>query len=110
MPRERIKINVILNQCLLNNYLLIYKDKSTFSTGNEFRFACRRQIKYSLNEYKNFFQQSVRLTNFIAYGTRIHKGSPIIPILSRINPILRIVTYLFKVHSNIIFSSMLKPP
>ena len=32
----------------------------------------------------------------------IHKGSPIIPILSRINPIPRIDTYLFKVHSNIL--------
>ena len=36
---------------------------------------------------------------------RIHKGSPIIPILSRINPITRInpintYEYLFKVHSN----------
>ena len=33
---------------------------------------------------------------------RIHKGSPIIHILSRINPIPRIDTYLFKVHSNIL--------
>jgi len=33
---------------------------------------------------------------------RIHKGSPIIPILSRINTIPRIDTYLFKVHSNIV--------
>ena len=32
---------------------------------------------------------------------RIHKGSPIIPILSQMNPTPRIDTYLFKVHSNI---------
>ena len=32
----------------------------------------------------------------------IHKGSPIIPILSRINPIPRIDTHFFKIHSNII--------
>jgi hypothetical protein len=31
---------------------------------------------------------------------RIHTGSPIIPILSRIKSIPRIDTYLFKVHSN----------
>ena len=30
----------------------------------------------------------------------IHKGSPIIPILSRINPITRIDTYLLKAHSH----------
>ena len=41
---------------------------------------------------------------------RIHKGSPIIPILSRINPITRIDTYLFKVHSNIVLLSMPRPP
>ena len=34
---------------------------------------------------------------------RIHKGSPIISILSRINPTTRIDTYLFKFHSNIAF-------
>ena len=34
---------------------------------------------------------------------RIHKGSPIIPILNRINPIISIDSYLFKVHSNIVF-------
>ena len=32
---------------------------------------------------------------------RIHNGSPIIAILSRINPIPRIETYFFRVHSNI---------
>jgi hypothetical protein len=36
---------------------------------------------------------------------RIHEDSPIIPILSRINPITRIDTYLFKVHSNIVLPS-----
>ena len=36
---------------------------------------------------------------------RIHKDSPIIPILSRINPIPRIDTHLFKVHSNIVLQS-----
>ena len=41
---------------------------------------------------------------------RIHKGSPIIPILSRINPIPRIDTYLFKVYSNIVFPSTPRPP
>ena len=34
---------------------------------------------------------------------RIHKDSPIIPNLSRINPIRRMNTYLFKMHSNIVF-------
>jgi hypothetical protein len=33
---------------------------------------------------------------------RIHKGSPIIPIRSQINPIPRIDIYFFKVHSNIV--------
>ena len=39
----------------------------------------------------------------------IHKGPPIIPILSRINPILRIDTNLLKVHSNIVLPSMPRP-
>ena len=33
---------------------------------------------------------------------RIHKGSPVVPILSRINPLARIDTYFFKIHSNIV--------
>ena len=37
-------------------------------------------------------------------------GSPIIPILSRINPIPRIEAYLFKVHSNIVLPSTPRPP
>ena len=41
---------------------------------------------------------------------RVHKGSPIISILSRINPITRIDTYLFKVHSNIVLASTPRPP
>ena len=40
---------------------------------------------------------------------RIHEGSLIIPILSRINPIPRIDTYLFKVHSNIVLPKGLFP-
>ena len=32
----------------------------------------------------------------------MHKGSPIIPILSRVNPIPRIDTYFFKINSNIV--------
>ena len=47
----------------------------------------------------------------MAYGTRgFHKGSPIIPILSRINPIPRIDAYLFKVHYNIVLPSTLRSP
>ena len=34
--------------------------------------------------------------------SRIHKGYPIIPILSRINPIPPINSYLIKIHSNIV--------
>ena len=41
---------------------------------------------------------------------RIHKGPPIIHILSQINPITRIDTYLFKVHSNIVLPSTPRPP
>jgi len=41
---------------------------------------------------------------------RIHKGSPIIPIQNRINPIPRIDTYFFKVHCNIVLPSSLGPP
>ena len=37
---------------------------------------------------------------------RFHKVSPIIPILSRINPILRIDTYFFKIPSNIVLPSL----
>ena len=50
----------------------------------------------------------------MAYGhpevqCRIYKGSPIIPILIRINPITRIDTYLFKVHSKIVLPSTPRP-
>ena len=41
---------------------------------------------------------------------RIHKGSPIIPILTRINPITHIDIYLFKGHSNIVLPSTPKGP
>jgi hypothetical protein len=40
----------------------------------------------------------------------INKGSPIFPILSRINPIAQIDTSLFKVNFNIVFLSMPRPP
>ena len=43
-------------------------------------------------------------------GGCIHKGSPIIPILSRINPIPRIDTYFCKVHCNIALTYMLGLP
>jgi hypothetical protein len=41
---------------------------------------------------------------------RIHKCSPIIPILSRINTIPRIDTYFLKFHSNIVLPSTPRPP
>ena len=51
----------------------------------------------------------------MAYETRrfnaaIHKRPPIIPILSRINPIPRIDTYFFKIHSNIFLPSTPRHP
>ena len=36
----------------------------------------------------------------------IHKGSPIIPILSRINPIPSIDTSFFKTHSNVMVNTL----
>ena len=39
---------------------------------------------------------------------RIHKGSPVIPILSRLNLIPNIATYIFKIHSILIVSSHLR--
>ena len=42
--------------------------------------------------------------------SRIHKGSPMIHILSRINPIPRIDAYLFKVYSNIVLPYRPRPP
>ena len=40
---------------------------------------------------------------------RIHKGSPIIPILSKPNPIPRNDTYFFKICSNIVLPSTPRP-
>ena len=40
---------------------------------------------------------------------RIQKGSPVIPILSRINPIPRIDTNFFKIHSNTALPSLPRP-
>ena len=45
----------------------------------------------------SFFFEILLLINSITYGTRIHKGSPVIPILSRINQIPRIEIYLIKI-------------
>ena len=50
----------------------------------------------------------------MAYGLRNFKSafrntSPIIPALSRINPIPRIDTYFFKIYFNIVFPSMPSP-
>ena len=49
----------------------------------------------------------------MAYGTRrlnaAFTWAPIIPNLSRINPILRIDTHFFKVHSNIVLPSTPRP-
>ena len=44
-------------------------------------------------------------------GSISHKGSPIIPILSRMNPMSRIDTYFFKIHYNtsIVLPSMPRP-
>jgi len=39
----------------------------------------------------------------------IYKGSPVIPILARINPIPRIDIYFFKIHSNIDLPSTSRP-
>ena len=46
-------------------------------------------------------------SNSMPYGTRrfIPKGSPINPILNRINPIPRIDTYFCKIHYNIVLPS-----
>ena len=41
---------------------------------------------------------------------RIHKDSSIIPVLSRINPIPRIDTYFFKIHSNTVLPLCLELP
>ena len=43
-------------------------------------------------------------------GGSIHKDSPVISIPSRINPVPRIDTYLFKAHSNIFFHLRLGLP
>ena len=50
------------------------------------------------------------VTNYLLHGLwspefqcRIHKGSPIILIVGHINPISRIDSYLFKIHSNILY-------
>ena len=55
------------------------------------------------------------LTDSMAYETRrfnvpFARAQQIFPILRRINPIRRIDTYLFKVHSNIVLLSTPRPP
>ena len=53
-------------------------------------------------------------TNSMAYGPGgsmpYSHGSPIIPILSQINPVKRNYTYLLKAHSNIVLPSTSRPP
>ena len=66
--------------------------------------------KYKLRRY--MFNNS--LTHSMAYGTRrfnavFTKYSPIIPILRRINSVLRIDTYFSNIHSNIGLPSTSRP-
>ena len=58
-----------------------------------------------------FFAVNLTLTkNSMVYGTRGFKSAfTIIPILSQINPIPRIDTYIFKIYSNIVFPSTPRP-
>jgi hypothetical protein len=39
------------------------------------------------------------------FDNRVHKGHPLVPIPSQINPVPNTPTYLSKIHSNIILSS-----
>jgi Carboxylesterase. len=67
-------------------------------------------IGYTANEGMYMCQGTYFLHYYMTYETRRFKGSPIVPILSRINPIPCIDMYLFKTHSNFVFPSTPRPP
>ena len=65
------------------------------------RHICMRKLTIVFCLLTNLWNSEVQC--------HIHKGSPVIPILSRINSIPHIDTYLFKVHSNIVLPSTPRP-
>ena len=60
-------------------------------------------------DYHSVKNNKTVLTNTMAYGIWKFNVAFIIPILCRINPIHIIDTNVFKIHSNIVFQSTLKP-
>ena len=74
-------------------------------------------LHYNMLNYQiHFTMQNLHLTNQLhglwnpEVQCCIHKGSPIIPVLSRINSIPHIITYFFKVLSDIVLPSTPRPP
>ena len=93
-PRKKVLTKIIIKKFLVENCLWL---QNNFL---EDRFLQNIFIKsHSLHGLWNPETQC-----------RIHKGSAIIPILTQINPIPRIGTYPFKVHSNNVLPSTPKPP
>ena len=75
-------------------------------------FPSRIQVCNQKSTTRHYFLVAINLLNGLwkpEAQCRIHKGSPIIPIPSRINPIPRIDTRLFKVHSNIVLPCTSRP-
>ena len=90
----------------------IYSQRETIRTEKNRKLGNQKK----LHTYKSCLQWNVQeflLTTWLMrpeVQRRIHNSSPIIPILSRINPIPCIDTYLFKVHSNIVLLSTPRAP
>ena len=65
---------------------------------------------YLLRAVVTLKKKSIHI-NSMGHGTgrSIHNGPPVILIVSRINPVHRINTCFFKVHSSIVFPSKPRP-
>ena len=108
-----------LSNPYINSLIRIFNTKSYSTVWNFFSYKifCIHRNLYLFAQWIIMwilFPQPEVITNFQSLGNpevqcRIPKGSPIIPILGRINPIPCIDTYLFKVNSNIVLPSTIIP-
>ena len=112
-------------QCLVSTLCVPRVQKCTFtlqcSTGMYMQYRNKHfnlELKVAYIDISQLIRANIQNGSKITINglwnpeveCRIHKGFPTFTILSWINPIICIETYLFKIHSNIVLPSTLRPP